>query len=69
MEPLPRGTVIRALCPHAEAMKYDADLRSLTQGSGFFTMELSHFDPVPSVLADKIIEKRRAEGKVKAIEE
>ncbi len=69
MEPLTRGTVIRALCPHAEAMKYDADLRSLTQGAGYFTMELSHFDPVPAPIAEKIIEKRRAEGKVKAIEE
>lgn len=69
MEPLHRGTVIRALCPHAEAMKYDADLRSLTQGAGYFTMELSHFDPVPGPLAEKIIEKRRAEGKVKVTEE
>jgi elongation factor G len=69
MEPLPRGVLIRALCPHAEAMTYDAELRSLTQGVGYFTMEHSHYDPVPPPIAQKIIEKRRAEGKVKAIEE
>jgi elongation factor G len=69
MEPLPRGVLIRALCPHAEAMTYDADLRSLTQGVGYFTMEHSHYDPVPPHIAQKIVEKRRAEGKVKGIEE
>jgi elongation factor G len=69
MEPLARGVLIRALCPHAEAMTYDADLRSLTQGVGYFTMESSHYDPVPPHIAQKIIERRRAEGKVKGIEE
>ena len=69
MEPLARGVLIRALCPHAEAMTYDADLRSLTQGVGYFTMEPSHHDPVPPHIAQKIIEKRRAEGKVKGVEE
>ena len=69
MEPLPRGVLVRALCPHSEAMTYDAELRSLTQGVGYFTMEHSHYDPVPPHLAQKIIEKRRAEGKVKGVEE
>ena len=69
MEPLARGVLIRALCPHAEAMTYDADLRSLTQGVGYFTMEPSHYDPVPPHIAQKIIERRRAEGKVKGVEE
>ncbi|HYD40473.1 MAG TPA: elongation factor G [Anaeromyxobacter sp.] len=69
MEPLARGVLVRALCPHAEAMSYDADLRSLTQGVGYFTMEPSHYDPVPPHIAQKIIDKRRAEGKVKGIEE
>jgi elongation factor G len=69
MEPLARGVLVRALCPHAEAMTYDADLRSLTQGAGYFTMEPSHYDPVPPHIAQKIIERRRAEGKVKGVEE
>ena len=69
MEPLARGVLIRAVCPHAEAMTYDADLRSLTQGVGYFTMAPSHYDPVPPHIAQKIIERRRAEGKVKGVEE
>jgi elongation factor G len=69
MEPTARGVLVRALCPHAEAMSYDADLRSLTQGAGWFTMEPSHYDPVPPPIAQKIIERRRAEGKVKGVEE
>jgi elongation factor G len=69
MEPLPRGVLVRALCPHAEAMTYDAELRSLTQGVGYFTMEPSHYDPVPPHIAQKIIERRRAEGKVKGGED
>jgi elongation factor G len=69
MEPIARGVAIRALCPHAEAMTYDAELRSLTQGVGYFSMEPSHYDPVPPHIAQKIIDKRRAEGKVKGIEE
>jgi elongation factor G len=69
MEPVARGVAIKAVCPHAEAMTYDADLRSLTQGVGYFTMTPSHYEPVPPHIAQKIIEKRRAEGKVKGIEE
>jgi elongation factor G len=69
MEPAARGVVIKALCPHAEAMTYDADLRSLTQGVGYFTMAPSHFETVPPPIAQKIIERRRAEGKVKGLEE
>jgi elongation factor G len=69
MEPLARGVMVRALCPHAEAMQYDADLRSLTQGVGYFTMEPSHYEAVPPHIAQKIIERRRAEGKVKGVEE
>ncbi len=69
MEPAARGVVIRAACPHAEAMTYDADLRSLTQGIGTFTMAPSHHEAVPPQIAQKIIERRRAEGKVRGIEE
>jgi len=69
MEPISRGVVIHALCPHAEAMTYDAELRSLTQGVGYFSMEPAHYEPVPPQIAQKIIEKRRSEGKVKGVEE
>lgn len=60
LEPVARGVLIRAICPHAEAMQYDADLRSLTQGAGYFTMEFDHYEPVPAHVAQRIIERRRA---------
>ncbi len=69
MEPMPRGTLIRAVAPYAEVVKYATDLHSITQGIGYFTMEHSHYDPVPAHIAQKIVEQRRAEGKVKGVEE
>ncbi len=39
---------VRALVPLAEITEYQSRLKSLTGGSGAFTMELSHYDPVPS---------------------
>src|SRR5215475_13426438 len=41
-----RATVT-ALVPLAEITEYQSRLKSLTGGSGAFTMELSHYDPVP----------------------
>jgi elongation factor G len=69
MEPMPRGSLIRAVAPYAEVVKYATDLHSITQGIGYFTMEQAHYDPVPAHIAQKIIEQRRAEGKVKGVEE
>ena len=62
MEPTPRGTIIRAIAPHAEVMTYAPELRSRTQGMGYFSMEFSHYDEVPSQLARKIIEAREKSG-------
>jgi elongation factor G len=39
---------VTALVPLAEISEYQSRLKSLTGGSGAFTMELSHYDPVPS---------------------
>jgi elongation factor G len=40
-------TRISALVPLAEITDYQARVKSLTGGEGTFTMELSHYDPVP----------------------
>jgi len=40
-------TRITALVPLAEINDYQSRLKSLTGGEGAFTMELSHYDPVP----------------------
>ncbi len=45
---LPGGRVsISALVPLAELNGYQSRLKSLTGGEGTFTMDLSHYDPVP----------------------
>src|SRR5512138_3232546 len=41
-------TSISALVPLAEITDYQARVKSLTGGEGTFTMELSHYDPVPA---------------------
>jgi elongation factor G len=40
-------TSISALVPLAEISDYQARVKSLTGGEGSYTMELSHYDPVP----------------------
>lgn len=54
-----RGNVriIQALVPLAELSRYVTILRSMTQGRASSYMEPSHYDPVPSNIAEKIISK------------
>jgi len=49
--------VIKAEVPMAEFLTYAPDLRSMTGGRGIFSMEFSHYDEVPSQLAEKIVEQ------------
>jgi len=46
---------VKALVPQAEVARYSIDLRSMTGGRAAFTMHFSHYEEVPSHLADKII--------------
>ncbi len=43
-----------ATVPTSELARYAGDLRSITGGRGRFVVEHSHYDPVPSHLADKL---------------
>ena len=52
-------TVITASVPLAEVQKYAADLRSITQGRGVYSMELDHYEEVPSYIASSVIEKAK----------
>ena len=54
-------TNIIADVPLAETFGYSTDLRSMTQGQGSFTMELSKYKPVPSNIQEDIIAERKAE--------
>ena len=61
MEPTSRGTLIHANAPHAELRTYAPELRSLTRGLGYFTMELSGYEEVPTHQAQKVLAQRHAE--------
>jgi elongation factor G len=53
--------VVNALVPLASMFGYATDLRSATQGRATFSMEFSHYDPMPAGLAQEVMEKVRAE--------
>jgi elongation factor G len=57
MNPAGSMTTIDAQVPLAEVQRYSADMRSLTQGRGYFTMEFAHYEEVPSHMAQKVIDQ------------
>ena len=52
---------ISVLVPMAEMLTYANQLHSLTSGRGLYSMEFSHYEELPSHLAQKIIAERQAE--------
>ena len=46
-----------AKAPLAEVMRYAAQLGSMTQGQGSYSMEFSHYDQVPGNVQQQIIAK------------
>jgi elongation factor G len=62
MEPTGTGkTRVRAQVPQAEMTRYAIDLRSITGGRGVFSMRFSHYEEVPSHLADKVVAEAKRE--------
>ena len=61
MESRPGVQVINATAPLAGMFGYAGDLRSATQGRATFSMEFSHYDPVPASMAQEVIERAREE--------
>lgn len=57
---------INALVPMSEMLTYANQLTSLTSGRGLYSMEFSHYEELPSHLAQKIIAEREAQKKEKA---
>jgi elongation factor G len=58
-------SVITAQVPLAEMQRYTTDLRSITGGRGIFSMEFSHYEVVPSHIAQDVIaaqQKEKAEA-------
>lgn len=66
-----RGTqqVIKAQVPMSEMLNYPQTLNSITGGRGTYHMEFSHYDEVPTHIAQKIIQQAQAEGRVRKDEE
>ena len=55
-------SVVKAEVPLAEMQSYLADLRSMTQGRGVFSMQFLHYGRVPSHLQDGLVDKLRKES-------
>jgi len=54
-----KAEIINAQVPQAEIQSYATDLTSMTGGLGTFTVEFSHYEDVPSQIAEKIIAKSK----------
>ncbi len=54
------AAVVKASVPLADMMDYEPALKSMTKGRGSFTMELSHYDPVPERIAKDLVMKHGA---------
>jgi elongation factor G len=54
-------SVVTAQVPLAEVQRYTTDLRSITGGRGVFSMTLSHYEVVPTHVAEEIIAARQKE--------
>ncbi|HYO09601.1 MAG TPA: elongation factor G [Tepidisphaeraceae bacterium] len=52
---LPGGMAqVKAQAPLSEVMQYQSQLKSVTGGQGSFSMELSHYDPVPPQVQQQV---------------
>ncbi len=57
MDTRPAAQAIDARVPLAQMFGYATDLRSMTQGRATYTMQFSHYEPVPAAVAEGIIAK------------
>lgn len=62
----PHGmSIIKAQVPLAELDGYESQLKSMTGGHGSYSVELSHYDPVPGDIQQKLqsaYKKQQQEG-------
>jgi elongation factor G len=57
MDSRPAAQAIEARVPLAEMFGYATDLRSMTQGRATYTMQFSHYEPVPATISEEISAK------------
>ncbi len=53
-------TVINVRVPYAEVVSYTKDLRSITRGSGSYTLEMEGYEQAPGDIANKLAEAYQA---------
>ncbi len=53
----PTGVRVKAEAPLSDMFGYIGDLRTMTSGRGQFSMEFSHYAPVPKNVADEVIKE------------
>src|SRR5215469_10665909 len=54
------SVIVKAQVPFAEMLNYATTLTSMTQGRASYTMEHSHYDYVPTEIAEKVIAAAKA---------
>jgi elongation factor G len=57
MDTRPAAQAIDARVPLAQMFGYATDLRSMSQGRATYTMQFSHYEPVPATVAEGIVAK------------
>jgi elongation factor G len=59
---------VHAEVPQAELLRYSIDLRSITSGTGSFSVAFSHYAPISGRIADEVI-KARGDFKIQEADE
>jgi elongation factor G len=68
MEPGDESSVVRAQVPMAEMLNYEPHLRSMSGGRGSYSMEFSHYEELPGMLAEKVVAEAKKEREARAAE-
>jgi len=50
---------VSAEVPTSEMATYATDLRSMTQGRGWYTIDFARYEPAPSIVSDKVISEAK----------
>ena len=51
---------IKAQCPFSAMLDYSTQLRSITAGEGTFSMQFSHYEPVPGNIQEAIVKANKS---------
>ncbi|HEX2981455.1 MAG TPA: elongation factor G, partial [Anaerolineaceae bacterium] len=54
-------SIVSALVPMAEMLRYTTQLRSITGGRGIFAMDFDHYEVVPAHITGEIVAARQKE--------